>query len=702
MQFGFASEGSTIHQAGRDLYVGAPPTGPGLGSVAVPDQPDHTVHGREFLLNMIQRLPGNIVVLHGAGGHGKTTVALSFAQRMLPTGIEIWWVDATSRESVSQGLLEVALRAGAPRSEVDAAWSNRRSAPDLLWTRLANLRKPWLLILDNADDAEVLSPGGRGWIRTPPSRAMVLVTSRDGRVRSWGRAKLVGVPPLPTPDGVAVLMELAPNAGDREDAAALAERLGGLPLGLRVAGKYLADSTPRLGATPQVTTFREYLRAMDRDFTGVASDVEDDRRSLLRTWELSLDLIADRGRPRARNLLRLLSTLAPYPIPLAILDPDRLAASDLFSGLTARDLDRLVADLIQYALVGHQNGEVDVLTLHPLIRETNLSQPDFVHHQATYRAVHLSLLYDAVDALNFEDTSHWPLLKALLPHCVQLRPADAPASERLTLAEIIYAAADFCDEIGLLSQAGSLYDAALPVYEETWGPDDERTLTARHNRAVNLRNRALYGQAEAELRKIYAAELRMFGPEDSRTLVTRRSIAQTLRKAGRLIPAAVEYRQVLSIRSRVLGMEDPSTLLSRLDLAGTLADQGSHKRALREYAQILGIRRRTLGDDHRATLSIRHLMAVITAKDGDLDTSERQLREVLKARERVLGKEHLDTLRTAHHLMRVLRLQGELEVAATGLRAVLRARERLLGSDHPDTKQTRNELDRAESLLGSG
>ena len=66
---------------------------------------------------------------------------------------------------------------GASHLDIQRAWSGLTGAPDLLWRLLAGVSGRWLLVIDNADDARLLEPGGepvtagRGWARPPWPRA---------------------------------------------------------------------------------------------------------------------------------------------------------------------------------------------------------------------------------------------------------------------------------------------------------------------------------------------------------------------------------------------------------------------------------------------------------------------------------------------------------------------------------------------------
>ncbi|MEV0781314.1 hypothetical protein [Streptomyces sp. NPDC050428] len=89
------------------------------------------------------------------------------------------------------------------------------------------------------------------------------------------------------PRGV-VVCDAAPAAGTTEEAAALRERLGGLPLALDTAGHYLASPTG-------YHTFTAYQHALETEFSDLvgaehpqAADPEIARTVVQHTFDLSL------------------------------------------------------------------------------------------------------------------------------------------------------------------------------------------------------------------------------------------------------------------------------------------------------------------------------------------------------------------------------------------------------------------------------
>jgi NB-ARC domain len=182
---------------------------------------------------------GEVYVLYGMGGCGKTAVAYTFFQSVTnECGRVGLWVSASDRASLRAGMLAVAADRGAGDGELLAARNGLRPAADLVWQHLDRSAEPWLLVLDNADEPEILRDGS--WLRTSP-RGTVVVTTRRSASRWWPGAELQHIGVLPREDAARVLRDLAPHSGTHQEAARMAERLGRLPLALTLAGGFLSQ-----------------------------------------------------------------------------------------------------------------------------------------------------------------------------------------------------------------------------------------------------------------------------------------------------------------------------------------------------------------------------------------------------------------------------------------------------------------------------
>ena len=428
------------------------------------------------LLRQLLRRPGNrFVVLTGMGGVGKSTMATALAghasrRRAWRGRTEVWFVTASDPASLTSGLATVArLLAGSP-ADVRAIGTGRSDAPDRLWSLLECARHRWLLIFDNADDPSVLAqprpvairpssgpeadhgtPGdGTGWLR-PTRRGLVVVTSRIGDRSWWGNhARIVPVGPLDDVDAAQVLLDRAPEAGDRTQALALAQRLGGLPLALRTAGSYLASDSA------SVRSFHDYETELDRQqetpqLLAQAPELRTPvvaREIPFRTFELTLDDLDRQGVRQARPLLRLLGCYAsPVPIPRtllkaeemqSILDCETGARQALELGLQQLK-DR---NLIDFRAQSTGVGPRDVV-LHPVIaaatRAHLRSDDDPSTDAALIRRTSIGLLRGVLHGLDVHAPADWPVFVAYGPHIHALFETVADQVDNQLLQALIAA-----------------------------------------------------------------------------------------------------------------------------------------------------------------------------------------------------------------------------------------------------------------------
>jgi tetratricopeptide (TPR) repeat protein len=624
------------------------------------------LRGRDDLLAELTGARGQVHVLHGLGGCGKTRLALEAAYLAQVSSTDVWWIPATESGELVAGMRSLGRRLGLTDAELAHG-----DAADRIWQRLLTWPEPWLLVLDNADDPQILAGAGRrvtdgrGWLRPVTSAAgAVLVTSRDGTEVSWGRqCRRHRLAVLGADDATSVLLDYArhlPAVGSDDDAADLADRLGGLPLALKITGSYLYESAsvPLAFADPGVIrTYRQYREALDGGTfpTPSAELTQDQARELIgRTWDLTLDLLDARQVPEARLLLRLLAAFADAPIPYELLlHPETMAASPLFEAITGPRLWQVLQSLDGFGLIDLEvGGDLPVARLHPLVRDASQVADE---KSPAYVALAAGLLERATSAAETgrpEDPQVWALWQLLVPHAtyvfdsVTAAPGSADAVAVAT-ATAAYYAARYQTARGLHVQAEAILRRVLAVREEALGAEHPDTLSSRHELARAMAERGDHVEAEAEFREVLAAELRVLGPDHPTTLATRHEVAWAMAERGDHAGAEAEYREVLAAELRVLGPDHPTTLATRHEVARMMAERGDHAGAEAEYREVLAAGLRVLGLDHPDTLITRYEVARMMAERGDHVSAEAELREVLAVETRVLGPDHPSTRMTA-------------------------------------------------------
>src|ERR1035438_5098284 len=702
-------------------------------SIAVPigqRDADLPLRGREILLaELADPNLGGVRVVHGLGGCGKTRLALEAAWQAQQRSVEVWWVSAADESRLVAGMHAVGRRLGITDTEL-----RHSETADLIWQRLSGREQRWLLVIDSADDPQVLAGpvacvgDGTGWLRPVQSDVgMVLVTSRDGRIASWGswcRRHAVGM--LPADQATQVLADYAGHnagLGTEDEAAALAARLGGLPLALKIAGSYLAESAavPAAFAGPGlIRSYRAYRQAIEEGQLDVAFPApggaeltpEQARGLIGRTWDLTLDLMETRQLPEARPMLRLVASMAEAPLPHEVLlNPEVLGDSRFFPGITGPRVWQILQALIGFGLIdltGIDDDAVPGIRLHPLVRDTSRPRPtaDADDHNGYLELAARLLEHTVAEKLGKpEDPVSWPIWQLLVPHAVYVFEAviSGPGYPDIAVEHAASAAgraAHYQSEQGLYSRAKAAQHAVLAAQIRVLGPDHPHTLETRHQVAREMAHLGDYDGALAEYREVLAARLRVLGPDHPSTLDTRYEIAAEMSQLGDYDGALAECRDVLAAQLRVLGPDHPSTLDTRYEIAAEMAQLGDHDGALAEYRDLLAAEQRIQEPDHPSTLFTRHEIAREIAELGDHDGALAEYREVLAARLRGPGPDHPSTLDTRYEIAREMAQLGDHDGALAGYREVLAAELRVLGPDHPSTLVTRYEIAREMAQLG--
>jgi tetratricopeptide (TPR) repeat protein len=687
------------------------------------------LRGRDAVLAELTDPDERAWVLHGLGGCGKTRLALEVAFRAQDHLRDVWWVSVADSGGLRPGMLALGRRL-----KIADAALKQGDAADVIWQRLYERSKRWLLVIDGADDPKILAGAGKsvaegqGWLRPVPTKTgMVLVTSRDGSPESWaqGWCRRFHVEMLPRAEAGEVLADYArrsPGLGDDDDARRLAVRLGGLPLALRLAGRYLFKSAgmpPPFRDPNAIRTYRQYQDAIeDAALRRPGGKMTEEWAIELigQTWDLTLELLEERQEPEAvpeaRRTLQLLASLAAAPIPYELLrDMGLLAAGPPFRGITASRFWEVLKTLDAFDLIDIDldfSGEgSDKIRLHPLVRDASRPAAGSQERMTLLNLAALLLRQAAAPqrAGRPENPKWWPVWQLLAPHPGYVldsleREPGYPEDVAAAAAYAAHRAARYDAARGLHTRAEAQFRSVLTARLRVLGDSNPDTLSTRHQIAYMLRLRGEYAEAEAEFRAVLEARKTRLGADHPDTLITRHEIATIMAALGEFARAETEFRAVLEARTGVLGPDHPDTLTTRHEVARMLAEQEDRAGAQAEFQGVLEARRRVLGAKNPDTLITRHEIARLMADGGDYAGAEDESRDILAISRQVLGPDHPETLITQHEIARVMAEQGAWAGAEAEFRDVWEARRRVLGADNPDTLITRHEIARLMAEQG--
>jgi tetratricopeptide (TPR) repeat protein len=656
------------------------------------------------------------------GGYGKTQLAVGLAHTLWETRAVdmLVWVTASSRDAILTGLAQALTPVGAA-----VVGEDPESAAGRFLSLLAELDRPWLVVLDDVADPDHLEGL---WPRGSSGR--VVVTSRHGDLKAASENhRAIQVEAFTRREALSHLSaKFNDDPDQRLGALDLAEDLQALPLALAQATAMMIDR--RLSCQQYRAQFAERRQYV------VPAGADDYSAIIAVTWSLCIDR-ADQLGPAglAWPVLALASLLDPNGIPGAVLLSP--AACDY---VTRHRGTPMVASEDQVRTAVHNLARLGLVTIDPASAARTIHVHALV--QAAVRkylsAAELDqIVRAAADALvqAWPDDNADPLLAQALRDCtarlrevktdalwtpeghpVLFRAGKSLDRARLTNLAISYwqgmsetsgrvldtshadtfASRDnlaaMYERAGRLDDAIPLYERALTEREWALGADHHDTIAARGHVGRVYLAAGRIDDALTALQRALADHERVLGADHADTLTARGNLAYAYRTAGRLKDAIPLYRRTLEGRERIQGPDHPDTLTARGNLASAYHTARRLKEAIQLYERDLADRERVQGADHPDTLAARGNLASAYHSVGRLADAIPLYERAFVDYERTLGPDHPDTLTSRGNLASAYHTAGRLSEAISAMRRTLADCERALGPGHPLTQTVSENL----------
>ena len=204
-------------------------------------------------------------LLWGTGGIGKTQICLKFIEEISGRFSHVFWVDASSVESITMSLRGISSIPAAQASCLDDSVESV-----LQW--MSGLQEEWLIVFDNADDPPVyvverFIPSGK--------RGNILITSRKrsiGRVISF--ENVIEINEMEEADAITLLLKasnLDASPEQMEVAKNIVTELGCIPLAVDQAGAYIEAGKCSIDKYLQQFSLHHQTLMSDASFRGASN-----------------------------------------------------------------------------------------------------------------------------------------------------------------------------------------------------------------------------------------------------------------------------------------------------------------------------------------------------------------------------------------------------------------------------------------------
>ncbi|KAF8602623.1 FabD/lysophospholipase-like protein [Ceratobasidium sp. AG-I] len=665
--------------------------------VKICPHPSPSFTGRKTILEMMRKhffggqKGGQLsFILFGLGGSGKTQIARMFIKENGERFSEVFYIDATSKETLEADLKSVVLAKHAGETLNDAC----------TWFR--SQKTNWLIFYDNADDTQLKL----GQYIPNCSHGNFVITTRNRELLVYQRTPNSNyhVFRMSPEDARELLTKVSHQETIDDDdtdkqAAAIVKELDFFALAIVQAGAYI--HMYECGLDEYLDIYRQDRGKILEESGGLAQTADDYERTAYTTWMLSYMRLS----LWSKHLLHLLGFMHHDRIPRDIFHATHTS--------TPLNIDETLVSLLSHFNPEPQSQKWPTTSFLDVIKELRSSSLiDFEPKIRTY-SIH-PLVQSWIQSIVPDADVIRNSVALLLGLCVNQRRGQNDRGFRRSLLPHIDTlpeslrteknlASDFSlvyYEAGRWAVVESLETMLLKFRREELGDNHPDTLSSMHNLGSVYRERGMYDLATSLQLATVEARERLLGKDHPDTLTSMYALAWTYRENGNWKDACSLDEEVLERRRRVVGEDHEDTVASKTSLAWSYWNQGRLEEAEALEVEALAASKIQRGKYHPNTLLSMHNLAETYASQGRLSEAEELALEVVKSRTEALGRHHPHTLVSLSSLGVMYHHQHRFDEAEALQKEVLDARNRVLCENHPHTLSSMQNLGALYSYKG--
>lgn len=633
--------------------------------------------GREELLNRIHRTlqATGAAAISGMAGQGKTQTALEYAYRHKDDYSSTLWARANSREAIVSSLASLARALRLP----EGAAAEQTVAVGAVKAWLES-RSRWLLILDNADEIDLV----REFIPSVGNSCILITTvvSSTGAV-----AERVPIEDMLTDEGALLLlrrMNRISRTGHLQDASEeerkyarlISAELGGLPLALDQAAAFVEETYYSL---------RDYLQLYRREGAKLRANTTasvGECAPISVTFSIAFKKTAQ-ANERAAALIQLSSFLAPSAIPERIFIEGAPEIGEKFASYSDQEFEfsQIIKHAVRLSLM-QRNADRRTLSIHRLVQAAlRDTLADNERKEWAERA--LRLIHRAVATSDFEDPSRW---EGLLPHVQAC--ADLIAEYGLDSAEsaaLLARTAKYCFTRALLAEAEAFSAQGLKIREKVFGPFSLPVAESLDDLGLINDFECKFPEAETRFRRALQIHSDAAEKDELALATLLNDMANSYFAQSRYAEAESLYKQSLEIRERLLPLDSRDHATSLYNLARLYETRGDYREAEQLYQQSLNIREKVLGPEHRDVAISLSNLANLRALENQEDKAFQLYERALRIREKNFGRKHPDVAASLNSLANLHFQRYHDDIAEAYYREAIAIWEEKVGKNHPAT-----------------
>lgn len=400
----------------------------------------------------------------------------------------------------------------------------------------------------------------------------------------------------------------------------------------------------------------ERVPAQSLSIASIAADDLVSAAPLEQNWQLLSQVSVD--------LLKLLSLLAPTPIPWAVVE-----AVTQQLGWEEEHVDTARMQLYGQGFLQLTDQGYYEVAAQELARSTVEQFPQVnVFEQAVARGI--AEIAKQLVQMPVNRRSDETL--ATLPH-LEVVATELTASLTDDLLHWCFTALGQCHfDRAAYEQAEFWYERGLAVVQSRLGPEHPAVVVSLSHLACLYEQQDCLDAAESLQLEALALSRRLWGEDDLNVATSLNNLAGVYKRQGQFEKANVLYQQSLQIRVQHLGSKHASVAASLNNLAGLLVAQGNYREAEPLYLRALQLRRCLLGSTHPAVATSLNNLAGLYFTQGRYAQAVSLGQQAVQVSEQTLGVQHPDTIATRQNLQTMqLTLEAGRSFPLSGVREAL-------------------------------
>ena len=325
--------------------------------------------------------------------------------------------------------------------------------------------------------------------------------------------------------------------------SSLVTRLGGLPLAIVQAGRYMRET----GISCQ-----KYLWLYNTSGSELQADTprlrDYSNGSIQTTWRISYECVKQID-PTSAKLLQLWAYLDNQDLWFELLKRGSRGSKDpvWLQDLVRSEIGfgRIIKKLLAYSLV-ESNQDTESYSIHPVVH-------DWCRESISRGKFELMIL--ATMTVGFAgpgktEPEYWLMQQRLLPHanrCIQqlFTVKASGATEDQDIDHAFHNLGNLYADQGKMAEAEKMYQRALEGKEKAWGPEHTSTLSTVNNLGNLYKNQGKMAEAEKMYQRALEGYEKAWGPEHTSTLSTVNNLGSLYADQGKMAEAEKMYQRAL-------------------------------------------------------------------------------------------------------------------------------------------------------------